>query len=101
MELCGQPQQNFLRERCKLVTPLDVDSTSPEGTGVQTPRPAMTWRTMPVTTSIPATAGPHWAYGGMSELLAHRHYDTFEPDRLLPGRLAISFSTDREGTLRV
>ena len=39
----------------------------------------------------------------MSELLAHRHYDTFElpeaPDRLLPARLAISFSTDREGNI--
>jgi hypothetical protein len=43
----------------------------------------------------------NWAYRGMSEPLAHRHYDTFElpeaPDRLLPDRLAISFSTDREG----
>jgi hypothetical protein len=39
----------------------------------------------------------------MSELLAHRHYDTFElpeaPDRLLPERLAISFSIDREGNI--
>jgi hypothetical protein len=39
----------------------------------------------------------------MSEPLAHRHYDTFElpeaPDRLLPNRLAISFSTDREGNI--
>ena len=45
----------------------------------------------------------HWAYRGMSEPLAHRHYDTFElpeaPDRLLPDRLAISFSTDREGNI--
>ena len=45
----------------------------------------------------------NWAYRGMSELLAHRHYDTFElpeaPDRLLPDRLAISFSTDREGNI--
>lgn len=44
-----------------------------------------------------------WAYRGMSESLAHRHYDTFElpeaPDRLLPDRLAISFSTDREGNI--
>jgi hypothetical protein len=42
-------------------------------------------------------------YRGMSELPAHRHYDTFElpeaPDRLLPERLAISFSTDREGNI--
>lgn len=44
-----------------------------------------------------------WAYRGMSEPLAHRHYDMFElpetPDRLLPDRLAISFSTDREGDI--
>jgi CubicO group peptidase (beta-lactamase class C family) len=45
----------------------------------------------------------NWAYRGMSEPLAHRHYDTFElpeaPDRLLPDRLAISFTTDREGNI--
>ena len=45
----------------------------------------------------------NWAYRGMSESLAHRHYDTFElpeaPDRLLPDRLAISFCTDREGNI--
>jgi uncharacterized protein DUF3471 len=45
----------------------------------------------------------HRAYRGMSEPLAHRHYDTFElpeaPDRLLPDRLAISFFTDREGDI--
>jgi len=44
-----------------------------------------------------------WAYRGMSELLTHRHYDTFElPEaagRLLPDRLAVSFSTDREGNV--
>jgi CubicO group peptidase (beta-lactamase class C family) len=45
----------------------------------------------------------NWAYRGMSAALAHRHYDTFElPEaagRLLPDRLAISFSTDREGNI--
>jgi len=45
----------------------------------------------------------HWAYRGMSEPLAHRHYDTFElPEaagRLLPDRLPISFSIDREGNI--
>ena len=45
----------------------------------------------------------NWTYRGMSEPLAHRHYDTFElpraPDRLLPDQLAISFSTDREGNI--
>ena len=45
----------------------------------------------------------NWAYRGMSEPLAHRHYDTFElpdaPDRLLPDRLTMSFFTDREGNI--
>ena len=45
----------------------------------------------------------NWTFRGMSEPLAHRHYDTFElpeaPGRLLPDRLAISFSTDREGNI--
>jgi len=44
-----------------------------------------------------------WTYRGISAPLAHRHYDTFElpeaPERLLPDRLAISFSTDREGNI--
>jgi hypothetical protein len=42
----------------------------------------------------------------MSEPLAHRHCDTFElpetpesPGSLLPGQLALSFSTDREGNI--
>jgi len=48
----------------------------------------------------------HWSFRGMSEPLAHRHYDTFElpeepksPGGLLPGQLTISFSTDREGNI--
>jgi CubicO group peptidase (beta-lactamase class C family) len=48
----------------------------------------------------------YWAFRGMSEPLAHRHYDTFElpeapesPGGLLPGQLAVSFSTDREGNI--
>lgn len=48
----------------------------------------------------------HWAFRGMSEPLTHRHYDTFElparpesPGSLLPGRLTLSFSTDREGQI--
>jgi CubicO group peptidase (beta-lactamase class C family) len=48
----------------------------------------------------------HWAFRGMYEPLAHRHYDTFElpeapesPGGLLPGQLALSFSTDREGNI--
>ena len=45
----------------------------------------------------------HWAYRGMSALLSHRHYDTFElpeiPGRLHPDRLAISFTTCRDGRI--
>jgi CubicO group peptidase (beta-lactamase class C family) len=48
----------------------------------------------------------HWAFRGMSEPLAHRHHDTFElpeapqsPGGLLPGQLAVSFSTDHEGNI--
>ncbi|HEV2575049.1 MAG TPA: serine hydrolase [Beijerinckiaceae bacterium] len=48
----------------------------------------------------------HWAFRGMSEVLAHRHDDVFElpetpksPGSLLPGRLAVSFSTDHEGRI--
>jgi hypothetical protein len=44
-----------------------------------------------------------WSWRGMSASLAHRHYETFElpevPDRLLPDRLAITFHTDREGSI--
>jgi CubicO group peptidase (beta-lactamase class C family) len=46
----------------------------------------------------------HWAFRGMFEALAHRHYDTFElpeapksPGSLLPGRLPVSFSTSHDG----
>jgi CubicO group peptidase (beta-lactamase class C family) len=46
------------------------------------------------------------AFRGMSEPLAHRHYDTFElpeapesPGALLPGQLSLSFSADREGNI--
>jgi len=48
----------------------------------------------------------NWAFRAMSEPLTHRHYDTFElpdapdaPGHLLPGRLVISFSTDRDGNI--
>jgi CubicO group peptidase (beta-lactamase class C family) len=45
----------------------------------------------------------HWSWRGMLATLAHRHYETFElpeyPDRLLPDRLAITFLTDRDGTI--
>ena len=39
----------------------------------------------------------------MFATMGHRHFETFElpevPDRLLPDRLAITFSTDREGDI--
>jgi hypothetical protein len=50
----------------------------------------------------------NWTYGGMSEPLAHRHYDTFElPEApaeslraaLQPNQFTISFSSDREGNI--
>jgi CubicO group peptidase (beta-lactamase class C family) len=48
----------------------------------------------------------HWAFRGMSEPLTHRHDDTFElpeapesPGGLLPGRLTLSFASDREGNI--
>jgi CubicO group peptidase (beta-lactamase class C family) len=47
--------------------------------------------------------GLHWASRGMFAPLAHRHYDTFElpevPDRLLPDRLTVSFTTDPDGNI--
>jgi hypothetical protein len=48
----------------------------------------------------------HWTFRGMSAPLTHRHYDTFElpespesPGGLLPGRLTLAFSADREGNI--
>ena len=45
----------------------------------------------------------HWSWRGMFAAMIHRHYETFElpevPDRLLPDRLAITFLTDREGSI--
>jgi CubicO group peptidase (beta-lactamase class C family) len=47
--------------------------------------------------------GLHWASRGMFAPLAHRHYDTFElpevPDRILPDRMTVSFTTDRDGNI--
>jgi CubicO group peptidase (beta-lactamase class C family) len=44
-----------------------------------------------------------WSWRGMFATMAHRHYETFElpevPDRLLPDRLAITFLTDRDGSI--
>jgi CubicO group peptidase (beta-lactamase class C family) len=45
----------------------------------------------------------HWSWRGMSAAMIHRHYETFElpeaPDRLLPDRLAVTFLTDRDGSI--
>ena len=45
----------------------------------------------------------HWVYRGLSAALSHRHYDTFSvphvPYELNPDRLAISFTTDRDGNI--
>jgi CubicO group peptidase (beta-lactamase class C family) len=45
----------------------------------------------------------NWSWRGMFATMGHRHYETFElpevPDRLLPDRLAITFLTDREGSI--
>jgi CubicO group peptidase (beta-lactamase class C family) len=45
----------------------------------------------------------HWAYRTFSGPLTHRHYETFEvprlPYELNPDRLAISFTTDRDGNV--
>jgi CubicO group peptidase (beta-lactamase class C family) len=44
-----------------------------------------------------------WSWRGMSEMMTHRHYETFElpevPNRLLPDQLAITFQTDRDGNI--
>ena len=45
----------------------------------------------------------HWAYRTLSAPLSHRHYETFEvprvPYELNPDRLAITFTTDRDGNV--
>ena len=45
----------------------------------------------------------HWSWRGMFATVAHRHFETFElpevPDRLLPDKLAITFLTNRDGSV--
>ena len=45
----------------------------------------------------------HWTYRTFSAPLAHRHYETFEvprlPYELNPDRLAVTFTTDRDGNV--
>ncbi|MBR1122502.1 serine hydrolase [Bradyrhizobium lablabi] len=47
--------------------------------------------------------GLHWAWRGLSSVLSHRHYDTFELPEIIgelhPDRLPISFTTDRDGNI--
>jgi CubicO group peptidase (beta-lactamase class C family) len=54
-------------------------------------------------TITPTADSLHWAYRAFSGPLTHRHYETFEvpqlPYELNPDRLAISFTTDRDGNV--
>jgi CubicO group peptidase (beta-lactamase class C family) len=113
---CGKdpiPWLDRLRERRrKFVAQLDVDRQARTATGRPNTRPSHDLADYAGdydhpgygrTTITHAEGKLIWAYRGMSEPLAHRHYDTFElpeaPDRLLLDRLAISFSSDREGNI--
>src|SRR5262245_58890593 len=113
---CGKepiPWLDRLRERRrKFVAQLDVDRAARKATRRANTRPSHDLAEYAGDYDHPgygritishAEGTLHWAYRGMSEPLAHRHYDTFElpeaPDRLLPDRLTISFSTDREGNI--
>jgi CubicO group peptidase (beta-lactamase class C family) len=114
--VCGKepiPWLDRYRERRrKLVAHLDVDRQARKATRRLKTRPSHDLADYAGDYDHPgygritithAEGNLNWAYRGMSEPLAHRHYDTFElpeaPDRLLPDRLAISFSTDREGNI--
>jgi CubicO group peptidase (beta-lactamase class C family) len=114
--VCGKepiPWLDRLRERRrKFVAQLDVDRQARRATGRLNTRPSHDLADYAGDYDHPgygriaiihAEGKLNWAYRDMSEPLAHRHYDTFElpeaPGRLLPDRLAISFSTDREGNI--
>jgi CubicO group peptidase (beta-lactamase class C family) len=113
---CGRepiPWLDRLRERRrKFVAQLDVDRQARKATRRLNTRPSHDLGEYAGDYDHPgygritithAEGKLNWAYRGMSEPLAHRHYDTFElpeaPDRLLPDRLPLSFSTDREGNI--
>jgi CubicO group peptidase (beta-lactamase class C family) len=115
-QACGKepiPWLDRLRERRrKFVAQLDVDRQARKATQRLNTRPSHDLADYAGDYDHPGygriaithTEGTlNWTYRGMSEPLAHRHYDTFElpeaPGRLLPDRLAISFSTDREGNI--
>jgi len=113
---CGKepiPWLDRLRERRrKFVAQLDVDRQARKATRRLNTRPSHDLADYAGDYEHPgygrititrADGKLNWAYRGMSEALAHRHYDTFElpeaPGRLLPDQLAISFSIDREGNI--
>jgi CubicO group peptidase (beta-lactamase class C family) len=102
----------FRERRRKLVAQLDIDRQARKATRQLNTRPSHDLADYAGDYEHPgygritithAEGKLNWAYRGMFEPLAHRHYDTFElpeaPGRLLPDRLAISFSTDREGNI--
>jgi Domain of unknown function (DUF3471)/Beta-lactamase len=114
--VCGNepiPWLDRLRERRrKIVAQLDVDRQARKATRRLNTRPSHELADYAGDYDHPgygritithAEGKLNWAYRGMSEPLAHRHYDTFELpeglDRPLPDRLTISFSTDREGDI--
>jgi CubicO group peptidase (beta-lactamase class C family) len=102
----------FRERRRKLVAQLDIDRQARKATRQLNTRPSHDLADYAGDYEHPgygritithAEGKLNWAYRGMFEPLAHRHYDTFElpeaPGRVLPDRLAISFSTDREGNI--
>ena len=114
--VCGKEPISWLdrlrERRRKFVAQLDVDRQSRKVTRRPNSRPSHDLADYAGDYDHPgygritithAEGKLNWAYRGMSEPLAHRHYDTFElpeaPGRLLPDGLAISFSTDREGNI--
>ena len=117
--VCGKEPvpwlDRFRERRRKFVAQLDADRRAPKATPRPNTRPSRDLMDYVGVYEHPgygritithAEGTLNWAYRGMFEPLAHRHYDTFElpeepeaPGRLLPGRLALSFSTDREGNI--
>jgi CubicO group peptidase (beta-lactamase class C family) len=114
--VCGKEPvpwlDRFRERRRKLVAQLDIDRQARKATRQLNTRPSHDLADYAGDYEHPgygritithAEGKLNWAYRGMFEPLAHRHYDTFElpeaPGRLLPDRLAISFSTDREGNI--
>jgi beta-lactamase family protein/uncharacterized protein DUF3471 len=117
--VCGKEPMPWLdryrERRRKFVAQLDVDRQARKATRRPNTRPSHDLADYAGDYDHPgygritithAEGKLNWAYRGISEPLAHRHYDTFElpeaPDRLLSAlgyRLLISFSTDREGNI--